>query len=59
MNCQRDLPEVVSTGIASHRFAGGLHRRQKQRDQDADNRDHDEQFDDRKTTQEMTAARLP
>ena len=45
---QADVLEVVLALGAAGRFAGGLNRRQQQRDQDADDRDDDQQFDERK-----------
>jgi hypothetical protein len=45
---QADLLEVVGALGTPGRFAGGLHGRQEQRDQDADNRNHDQQLDQRK-----------
>ena len=42
------LPEVVLALAAAGRLAGGLDRRQEQRHQNADDGDHDQQFDQRK-----------
>jgi hypothetical protein len=42
---QSDLPQVVRTLRAACRLASALHRRQQQRDQNADNADHHQQFD--------------
>ena len=42
------LPQIVRALRPAGRLAGGLNRRQQQRHQHADNRDHDEQFDERK-----------
>jgi hypothetical protein len=40
------VPALCSTGC----LAGLLHRGQQQGNQDRDNRDHDKQFDERKTS---------
>ena len=47
---QPDLLHVVGARAAPRRFAGSLHRRQQQRDQHADDRDHHQQLDQRKST---------
>jgi hypothetical protein len=44
-----ELPHVVDALRAASGFAGGLNCRQQQGDQDANDRDDDEQFDERKT----------
>ena len=44
-----ELLEVIRALRPSARRAGGHHRRQKQAYKDADDRDHDEQFDERKS----------
>src|SRR5207248_2571273 len=41
---QAELLEMVAALRAASRFAGHLHRRQQQRDEDADDRDHHEQL---------------
>ena len=46
---QSQLLEVVGALHAAGRLAGGLHRRQEQGHQDADNGDHDEELDERET----------
>ena len=43
---QCDLLEVVAALSASRRFAGLLHGRQEQGDQDRDDGDHNEEFDE-------------
>jgi hypothetical protein len=47
MYCQANLFCFVQALCSSRGLAGGLHRRQEQRDQDANDRDHDQQFDKR------------
>ena len=42
---QTHLLQVIQALCAPRRLAGRLHRRQQQRHQDADDGDHDEQFD--------------
>ncbi|OYV85460.1 MAG: hypothetical protein B7Z73_13535 [Planctomycetia bacterium 21-64-5] len=42
---QADLLEVIVAVGAARGFAGGLHRRQQQRDQQTDDGDHHEQLD--------------
>ena len=42
---QADLLEIVAALRSAGRFARRLHRGQKQRDQNADDRDHHQQFD--------------
>ena len=42
-----DLLDVIAALNHAGRFAGGLDRRQQERDEDADNGDHDQQFDKR------------
>jgi hypothetical protein len=44
---QGDLLEIVGTGCAAGGFASGLDCREQQRDQQANDRDHDEQLDER------------
>ena len=44
-----ELPQVVGTMSAARGLAGCLNGRQQQRDQDADDRNHDQQLDKRKT----------
>ena len=46
-DCQ--LTELVDTGGATGRFAGGLDRGQQQRNQDPDDRDDDQEFDEGET----------
>ena len=46
---RRHLLEIVGALRPPRRFARGLNRRQQQRHQHADDRDHHEQFDERKT----------
>jgi hypothetical protein len=43
-----ELLEVVLAARAAGRFAGGLNRRQQQANQNANDGDHDQQFDQRK-----------
>ncbi len=45
VQCQAKLFQVVAALAAAGGFAGLLHGGQQQRDQDRDDRDHDEQFD--------------
>ena len=45
---QADLAEVIGALCPPRCLAGGLNRRQQQGHQDADDRDHDQQFDKRK-----------
>jgi hypothetical protein len=45
-----DLLEVAHTLQPPGRLARRLHRREEQGDQDRDDRDHDQQFNQRKTT---------
>jgi hypothetical protein len=47
---QADLLQVVCTLSAPCRFPGRLHRRQQQRDQNADDRDDHKQLNQRKAT---------
>jgi hypothetical protein len=49
-NCETDLLEMVFALGAAGGFAGGLNRRQQQRDQDADDRNHDQELDERETS---------
>ena len=44
-----ELAHIARTGHAPRRLARRLHRRKEEPDQDADNCDHDEQLDQRKT----------
>jgi hypothetical protein len=46
------LLQVVGALGAAGRFAGRLHGGQKQRHEDADDGDHDQQFDQRKSASE-------
>jgi hypothetical protein len=46
---QSELLHVVLALASAGRFACCLNRRQEQRNQDADDRDHNEQLDQRKT----------
>ena len=46
---QPELLEVVLALRLPRGLAGRLHRRQQQRDQDADDRNHHQQFHQRKT----------
>jgi hypothetical protein len=48
LNGQTNLPEIVLTRGAAARFAGGLHGREQECRQDANDGDHNEQFDQRK-----------
>jgi hypothetical protein len=54
---QPKLLEIVDALRAAGRLAGGLHRRQQQRDQDADDGDHNQQFHQRKARARATATR--
>ena len=47
---QTELTDVIRALNFAGRLAGCLNRRQEDRDQDADDRDHDQQLDQRKTT---------
>ena len=42
---QAEIMEIVAASRPPSRFAGRLDCRQQQRDQDADDGDHDQQFD--------------
>ena len=46
----RLLFEVVDAMRAPRQFTGTLHSRQQQANQDADDRDHDQQFNEREST---------
>ena len=46
---QRELLHVVGALVSPARFASRLHGREQQREQDSDNRDHDEQLNQRET----------
>ena len=48
MGGQAELPKIVRALRPPGRFAGRLNGRQQQRDQDADDRDHHQQLDERK-----------
>ena len=48
---ERQLLEVVCTLGTPRRLAGRLHGRQQERNEDADDGDHHQQFDQRKTVQ--------
>ena len=50
MQADADLLEVVDALRAPGSLAGGLDCRQQQRHKDPDDRDHDQQLDERKTT---------
>jgi hypothetical protein len=43
------LLEVITAGVAPGRLTGSLHRREQQTDERADDGDHDQEFDERKT----------
>jgi len=45
-----DLLEIVATLRAARGFAGGLHGRQQERDQNRDDRNHNQQFDQSETS---------
>jgi hypothetical protein len=47
---ERELLQVILTLIPPRRFSRGLNRRQQKRDQDADDRNHDQQLDQRKAS---------
>jgi hypothetical protein len=49
MHRQPELLHVVDALGAPRRFSRGLHGRQKQRYQNADDRDHDQKLDQRET----------
>jgi hypothetical protein len=49
VNRQASLFQVVDALRPPCALPRGLHSRQEQRDQDADNRDHDQQLDERKS----------
>jgi hypothetical protein len=55
---QADLLEIVAALRPPGRFAGGLHGRQQQTNQDADDRDHDQQLDQRKTAGGVAVGRF-
>jgi hypothetical protein len=46
---ERELLQVILTLIPPRRFSRGLNRRQQKRDQDADDRNHDQELDQRKS----------
>jgi hypothetical protein len=48
-HCDADLVQVVGALRAPRRLARGLHRRQQDRHEHADDRDHDQQLDQRKS----------
>jgi hypothetical protein len=52
MEREANLPKMAFALVPSSRFARRLHCGQQQRDQDADDRDHDQQLNQRET---MTA----
>jgi hypothetical protein len=52
-NCQ--LMQIVLTRRLARRFARGLHGRQQQRNENADDGDDDEQFDESKATYRRSA----
>ncbi len=54
---QADLLEVVDALGAPGRLAGRLHRRQQERDQHGDDRDHHQQLDQRETTRASPCVR--
>jgi len=45
----RQLPDLIGALDAASGLTGGLNRRQQQRDQNPDDRDHHQQFDQGKT----------
>ena len=53
-----ELAHIARTGHAPSRFSRRLNRRKEEPDQDSDNRDHDEQFDQRKTAKTSGKGRL-
>ena len=57
VQCQPLLMQIVLTGHPPGRFAGHLHGRQQQRNEHADNRDHDEQLDQREAAATVGPAR--
>jgi hypothetical protein len=52
------LPDVVGTARSAGRFARRLDSRQQQRDEHADDRDHDQQLNQRKTRAHARTQRL-
>ena len=46
VKCVSELLEIVQTAIPPSRLAGLLNRRQQQADKDADDGDHNEEFDE-------------
>ena len=48
LQCQSNLFEVVRTLHATSRLSSGLYRRQEQSDQDANDCDHNQEFDQSK-----------
>ena len=53
---ETNLLEIVLALIAARRFAGRLNRRQQKCHQDADDRDHDQHFDERKARHDSASA---
>ena len=47
VECEPQLLEVVTAGVATGGLTGSLHRRQEQPDERADDGDHDQEFDER------------
>jgi hypothetical protein len=45
---QADLPKVIGAGTATRGFAGGLHSRQEEADQDPDDGDDNQKLHERK-----------
>jgi hypothetical protein len=58
MHGQTNLFQIVLALSASCRLAPGLHGRQQQRDQEADNRNHHQYFDQREATREEGPGKL-
>ena len=50
------LAEIVLAGCRPRPLLGGVNRRQQQRDQDADDGNHDEQFDERESAARRRSA---
>ena len=59
MKSQPNLLEIVFTLASPSRFASLLHGGQQQRNQNRDDRDHDQQFDQRETPTGRTRHKPP
>src|SRR5689334_9031024 len=54
MSRERDLPQMILALTTTRRFTCGLDGRQQQRDKHADDGNHDEELDERKTGADTT-----